>query len=346
MHERVEDGKISRVYELVELAGGVWTLRSKETGETFHPVLGPEAEALALHVDQADFLRRVREHDRLSGGKEPFVVWDVGLGAAANALTVLRAARGVGGRTRLISFDHSLAPALFGFEHAEKLAYFDGYKPVVGQLLASARAAGDVPAPGVERAPRSAGSNVEPSSNRDVRAIFQDGAREVEWVWVCADYPTWIDAYCRGLAGATDGNGDGNGVCGMAPPHMIMYDAFSPARNPAMWTAGVFRDLRAALGAARPCTLATFSRSTMIRVTLLLAGFYVGIGRPIAEKEETTMASTHLDLIERPLGARWLDRVRASTNAEPLVSAVYRREPISENTWSALRAHPQFQSGA
>ena len=120
-------GEIPTMFELVELACGAWTLRSRETGETFHPVLGPEAEALALHVDQTDLVRRVEAHDRAQDRAEPFVIWDVGLGAAANALTVLRATRDLPGRTRLISFDHTLDPARFGFEHADRLGYFGGY---------------------------------------------------------------------------------------------------------------------------------------------------------------------------------------------------------------------------
>jgi len=38
-----------------------------------------------------------------------FVVWDIGLGAAANAITVLRAARDIPSQIRLLSFDHSYA---------------------------------------------------------------------------------------------------------------------------------------------------------------------------------------------------------------------------------------------
>jgi hypothetical protein len=41
-------------------------------------------------------------------------------------------------------------------------------------------------------------------------------------------------------------------------------------------------------------------------VTLLLAGFYVGIGASVGEKAETTVASNSLELIERPLGRDWL----------------------------------------
>ena len=56
-------------------------------GETFNPVIGPVAEAEALYVNQ------LRLRERLKSHVGEFVIWDVGLGAAANALTVLRATR-------------------------------------------------------------------------------------------------------------------------------------------------------------------------------------------------------------------------------------------------------------
>jgi len=86
----------------------------------------------------------------------------------------------------------------------------------------------------------------------------------------------------------------------------------------------------------------TYSRSTMLRVTLLLAGFYVGIGHATGEKEETTIAANTLDLIDEPLPAAWLRRARLSKSAEPLWEPVYRQARISPETWEKLRRHPQF----
>ena len=73
-------------YKLVQLAGGAYSIRSLAHGETFHPVVGPVAEAESLYVNQ------LRLRERLQNHVGEFVIWDVGLGAAANALTVLRAA--------------------------------------------------------------------------------------------------------------------------------------------------------------------------------------------------------------------------------------------------------------
>ena len=119
------------------------------------------------------------------------------------------------------------------------------------------------------------------------------------------------------------------------PPHAIMYDPYSPAANPGMWTLEHFAQLRAQL--CEPCTLTSYSRSTAVRVTLALAGFHIGRGKATGEKDETTVAATHRELLAEPLGSEWLGRVRRSTRSAPL------REggpagPISEADFARLSA--------
>ena len=112
-----------------------------------------------------------------------------------------------------------------------------------------------------------------------------------------------------------------------------------------MWTQPLFAHLYQLLDPARPCALPTYSRSTMLRVTLLLAGFYVGVGHATGEKEETTIAANSLELIREPLDRRWLERARRSTSAEPMWEPIYRQAPLSAGSWEKLQAHPQFRSG-
>jgi hypothetical protein len=109
-----------------------------------------------------------------------------------------------------------------------------------------------------------------------------------------------------------------------------------------MWNQPLFSRLFDLLDPARPCALPTYSRSTMLRVTLLLAGFYVGIGHATGEKDETTIAANDFALIAEPLDVQWLQRARRSTSAEPLSGVVYRQAPLTEDTWERLQAHPQF----
>ncbi len=110
-----------------------------------------------------------------------------------------------------------------------------------------------------------------------------------------------------------------------------------------MWTAPLFANLYRLLDPQRPCALATYSRSTLLRATLLVAGFFVGAGHATGEKEETTIAANTLALIAEPLDRRWLGRARRSTSAEPLAEPAYRQARLSPATWEKLREHPQFQ---
>src|SRR5215831_1644979 len=98
-------------YKLVKLASGVHSVHSLAHQETFHPVIGPVAEAEALYVRQLGLVERLQRH---SG---EFVIWDVGLGAAANALTVLHETRHVDTSIALVSFDNTIEPLKFALEH-------------------------------------------------------------------------------------------------------------------------------------------------------------------------------------------------------------------------------------
>src|SRR5450432_4105443 len=116
-------------YQLVRLNNGICSVRSLEDGETFHPVIGPVAEAEALYVNQLQLRERLQNH----AGE--FVIWDVGLGAAANALTVLRATRDIPSAIRLVSFDHTLEPLEFALQNAAELGYFGGYESHLKEFL-------------------------------------------------------------------------------------------------------------------------------------------------------------------------------------------------------------------
>ena len=277
-------------YHIVRLANGAHSLRSEAYGETFHPVIGPVAEAQALYVEQL----RLDEGVRNCAGE--FVVWDIGLGAAANPLTFLEAVREFSGKVRIVSFDYTTEPLQVALQNPDLLPYTRGWRTTLEELIETRRTRIQLPA-----------------------------GLDVEWELHLGDFPTMI----RGRIPAP-------------APHAIFYDAFSPATNAAMWTLEVFTRLFQHLDPARPCSMPTYSRSTMLRVTLLLAGFYVGVGHATGEKEETTIAANAPGLIKEPLDRSWLLRAKRSRSAEPLHSPEYRQCPIQHETWEALSAHPQF----
>ncbi len=282
-------------YELVRVAGGAWSVRARAEGETFHPGIGPAAEAEAV------YLRPLRLVQRLRATAHELVVWDVGLGAAANVLTLLRAVRDLTTPLRVVSFDRTLAALVFARGHARRLGYFTGYETAVERVL----------------------------ETREVR--FDNGRQPVHWSVEVADFPTWLASPRAAEVPA---------------PHAILYDAFSPARNPDMWTLPLFRRLHARLDPRRPCALATYSRATLVRVTLLVAGFFVGVGQASGAKEETTVAANDPRLLAAPLDRRWLARARRSNSAEPLAGPRYLQARLSPATLERLERHPQWVGGS
>jgi hypothetical protein len=301
-------------YQLVRLNNGICSMRSLADAETFHPVVGPVAEAAALYVNQ------LRLRERLQNHSGEFVIWDVGLGAAANPLTVMRATRDIACQIRLMSFDHTLEPLAFALKHAADLGYFGGYENHLKELI------------------------------RHHRVTFQDGGQSVNWEFHLGDFPALMNSQLvgrdswRAVGNLPDPAREDARPTEMLPaPHAILFDAYSPAKNPAMWTLPLFTNLFHLLDPQRSCALPTYSRSTILRVTLLLAGFFVGVGHATGEKEETTVAANDLSLITEPLNARWLERARRSHRAEPMREPVYRIAPLTAESWEKLQAHPQFK---
>ncbi len=282
-------------FELVPLAGGIHSLRSLANGQTFHPVIGPAAEADAVHVAGT---RLVERANAMPG--HCLVIWDVGLGAAANALAAVRALAAGYRHTEevmLFSFDRSLGALEFALANAESLGYPVGYEPALRALLTHRGA--EIPV----------------------------GDTKIFWRVVCDDFPTVLAHPAR-----------------FFPPHAIFYDPYSPTVNREMWTLETFGALLGRTDPAHPCLLTTYTRSTAVRVTLLLAGWCVGVGGATGEKDETTVATNVPALLERPLGRAWLEKkVYASTNAAPLRGGrIDTRGPISEEDFARLGAHPQF----
>ena len=141
-------------YQLVSLRNGAVCVRSVADDETFHPGIGPVAEAEALYVRQLRLPERVRET------KGEFVIWDVGLGAAANALTAIRLLSDQKARLRLVSFDCTFDALLFAVQHAAELTYPLGFKAQLSELAA----------------------------NRRVQ--FYHGGLDVDWTLMLGDFPS------------------------------------------------------------------------------------------------------------------------------------------------------------
>lgn len=121
------------LFEIVTTRTGSVSIRNKELNETMHNPVGPWAEANALYVEQSRLKERLQKD---------LVLFDVGLGAAANALAVLHCVREMGpsaGKLTMISFERELELLRYALVHSDKFDHFHGYEGAVKSLLESGR---------------------------------------------------------------------------------------------------------------------------------------------------------------------------------------------------------------
>ena len=118
-------------YEVHTAMEGFSSIRHMASGEIMHSRTPPMVEAQTLYVDQA----RLAERARLLPGESPetaapLVIWDVGLGAAANAMAALltyEAAAGTGPvrGLQIISFENDLDPLRLALRHKKRFPYLE-----------------------------------------------------------------------------------------------------------------------------------------------------------------------------------------------------------------------------
>jgi queuine tRNA-ribosyltransferase len=102
-------------YDIVTGPQGFSSIRQISSGEVMHSVNRPSDEANALYVEQSDLAARLLKRD---GDATELVIWDVGLGAASNAMAALlcfeKTLAGHGAEAlrplRLVSFEIDLDP--------------------------------------------------------------------------------------------------------------------------------------------------------------------------------------------------------------------------------------------
>lgn len=139
-------------YRLERQKSGALAVHSAAYAETMHPGAGPWAEATQLYVRASGLAALLEQR-----GTEPVVVFDVGLGAAANALAAVACHAELQRRGRrprplhLVSFESDPAGARFALAEAAALRYPRGHEAALEALLAHGAAE---PAPGVRWALR------------------------------------------------------------------------------------------------------------------------------------------------------------------------------------------------
>ncbi len=110
-------------YEIHTAREGFSSIRHVQSGEIMHSRTPPMEEAQRLYIEQSALAERLT-----SDNTTPLVIWDVGLGAAANAMGAIRcyeeqAAKGPVRPLHMISFENDLDSLKLAFKNSELFPY-------------------------------------------------------------------------------------------------------------------------------------------------------------------------------------------------------------------------------
>ncbi len=271
-------------FKIVQNPTGQYLIASKSLGETMHSVNDPNVEAKEL------YLKLLLDTMGAQANQKDWVVWDVGLGAAHNAMSLIHHFNETGDNQNprnieLVSFENNL--------DALKLVLFNpGYFPHI-----------------CHAAPNALLKN----------AIWNNKAH-LSWRLVVDDF--WKAIEQKELS----------------KPNVIFWDPFSSQSNPNFWTREAFTLLKNF--AAPNATLSTYSSSTLQRIQMLLAGWYVYEGPKSGPKESTTRASISpvSNWNSTILTGEFLEKLTRSEKDNPK----FYKDIGAASTLNRLKSHPQF----
>ncbi len=275
-------------YKIHTALEGFSSILHVSSGEIMHSRTPPMDEARSLYIAQSRLASRLREDTN-----EPLVIWDVGLGAAANAMAAVECyeALALEGPVRpmhIVSFENDLDSLRLALKNNDRFPYL-----------------------------RHAGPP----------AILKNA--------------TWVSKQQELLSWQLH-EGDFLDLLAQAvPPDLVFYDMFSGKTCAPAWTEDAFRAMLAICG-SRDVELFTYTCSTASRVAMLGAGWGVARGRNAGDKEETTIAFTHLDKARERgrdiLAAEWLKKWNRSAAKFPPGIDLANQEKFE----ARIRSRPQF----
>lgn len=108
-------------YEVAQSSEGHPLIRQRSSGEAMHPMGTPDQEAEVVYLEPSQLRGRAR-----AVGGAPLIVWDVGLGAAHNAMATVRAIETLGQAAcpvELVSFERDLDSLRLALLHVSVFAH-------------------------------------------------------------------------------------------------------------------------------------------------------------------------------------------------------------------------------
>jgi queuine tRNA-ribosyltransferase len=247
-----------------------------------HSVNNPAEEAFRLYIEQPKISALV------STPGKPLVIWDVGLGAATNAMAcieTLEARNDIQRELMLVSFENDLDPLRLAASNSKYFPH--ACHPAPARLLETKE--------------------------------WRSSELPIHWNLLDGDFLERIAE---------------------APvPDLIWYDPFSYKANPDLWSLYAFERVLAATD-GQATRLYTYSASTAVRATMVMAGWFVGRGYATGPKIDTTVAyspaAVAQGLAEHLLDAAWLSRWKRSDAQGPIGAA-------PTDARERVEKHPQFR---
>lgn len=117
------------LFEIVTTTAGVKSIRHNRVNEIMHNPVGPSVEPNLLYINQSRLIERASKSD--------LILYDVGLGAAANAIAAIRSysQHRPSYRLKIISFEIDLRLLEFALQNALELEYIQGFEDACRALL-------------------------------------------------------------------------------------------------------------------------------------------------------------------------------------------------------------------
>jgi queuine tRNA-ribosyltransferase len=122
-------------YEIHLAWEGFASIRQISSGEIMHSRTAPMEEAQALYVEQSNLTKRLRLQTSVDAPQSaPLMIWDVGLGAAANAMAAIlcyehEAAKAPVRALKIISFENDLDSLRLAFRSRDHFPYLEHSGP-------------------------------------------------------------------------------------------------------------------------------------------------------------------------------------------------------------------------
>lgn len=244
-----------------------------------HSQIGPWTEAQEIYIHQAEIPKRL---EALASESRPssFVIYDVGLGIAANALAAIdhldqaRVGSDAYPPVTLVSFENDLDGIQSAMEEIQLFPFLVKNKSKVTTLL----------------------------NQGYWKGILQSGI-ELHWILKHGDLRDHLPSCPAADLILFDLYSP------KSLPHLWGYEMFR-------WMMMKSHRPQDPAG-ARETLLITYSASTAVRAALLLNGFFVGKGISTAAKRETTLATFQPKALARPLTQEWLSHWTRSSNPLP-----------------------------